>query len=120
DKALSMKQLARPHRQPRVVHTLVVEMSIHAIEPTGHPAAAGFEERELQARMAIANAAHDKACRGRHHLEGVRNAMTHGAAGGEAIHRERRLSAFRTAMDPDRKPHLLGFVPERLISGVVQ
>src|SRR5258707_60123 len=96
-----MKQLARPHREPGVVHPLVVEMTIHAIEPTGHPPAARFQEREFKQRVAIANAAHDEARRGSHHFERMSNAVTHCATGGEAIHRERGLSAFRTTMDSE-------------------
>src|SRR5665213_203831 len=115
-----MKELARPHRQASVIHTLVVEMTIHAIEPTGHPATARFEEREFQPRMPIAYTAHDQAGSSSHHLEGMRDAMAHGAAGGEAVHRESGLSALGTAMNSHREAHLLGFVPERFISGIMQ
>src|SRR5487761_2032030 len=115
-----MKQLARPHRQPRVVHALVVEMAVHAIEPTGHPTATRFEERKLEPRMAIANAAHDQAGRRCHHLERMRHAMTYRSAGGEAIHCERYLSAFGTAVDSDRKPDIFGFPPERLVVRIVK
>src|SRR5213594_2865578 len=44
DPAVPLEQLARPHRQPGIVEALIVEVTIHPVEPRRDPSAARLEE----------------------------------------------------------------------------
>src|ERR1700756_4734024 len=57
--AIALKELARPRLRSRFVKAVIVEMPVHAVEPRRDPAAARFEERDAQSRMAIDDAAPD-------------------------------------------------------------
>src|SRR4051794_22410607 len=63
DPAIAPEDVARPHRQPRIVEALVVEVAVHAVEPRRDPAAARFEESNPELGMALADAAPDHAHR---------------------------------------------------------
>ena len=91
-------------------------MTVHAVEPSGHPAAARLEEADAQVGKAIAYAAHDHAGGGGHHLERVRDAMADGAPMAlEAIHRERRLAALGAAVDANGDIQILRRGPQRIV-----
>src|ERR1700704_2531030 len=44
DPAVALEELARAHGEIRIVEPLVVEMTIHAVEPGGDPPAARLQE----------------------------------------------------------------------------
>ena len=46
DPAIALEKLARPRLQSGVIEALIVEMTVHAVEPGRHPTAAGFEETD--------------------------------------------------------------------------
>src|SRR5436309_1319406 len=119
DPAVALEQLARPHRQAGVVEALVVEVTVHAIEPRRDPAAAGFEEGDAHLRMAIAHAAPDDAHGGQHHLHRVRDDVL-GAARFEAIDADLRHAAAGALVQADREIQLLDLVPEPIVVGVME
>jgi NAD-dependent epimerase/dehydratase family protein len=53
DKALTAENIARPRRQLRIVHPDVVEVTMHPVEPSGHPSAPRLEKGDAQLREAI-------------------------------------------------------------------
>src|SRR3984893_5765894 len=59
DPAIAPEQFARPHLRGGIVKPLVVEMPVHTVEPRRDPAAARFEERDAQSRVALDDAAPD-------------------------------------------------------------
>src|SRR6266850_2196987 len=119
DPAVALEQVARPHRQPGVVEALVVEVTVHAVEPRRDPSAARFQERDPHARMAIADAFPDHAHGGEHHFHRVRDDVL-GPAIGEAINADLGHAAAGALVQPDREVELLDFAPEGLVVRVVQ
>src|ERR1700761_407639 len=54
---IALEQPTRPGLRCGVVKALVIEMSVHAVEPWRDPPAARFEKRDAQLWMAINNTA---------------------------------------------------------------
>src|SRR5713226_1114070 len=76
DPALALEIFARAHTQTRVIQeALVIEVTVHAVEPWCDPYTAGFEEGKAHLGIALAYAAPDKAQARQHHLERVRYDM---------------------------------------------
>src|SRR2546426_4641738 len=119
DPAVALEQVARPHRQPGVVEALVVEVTVHAVEPRRDPSAARFQERDPHARMAIADAFPDDAHGGEHHFHRVRDDVLR-APRGEAVDADLGHAAAGALVQPDREVELLDFAPEGLVVRVVQ
>src|SRR6185503_19237803 len=92
DPAVALEQFARARLQPGIVEALVVEMTVHAIEPRRDPAAARFEEGDAHTGEALAHAAPDDGHRDQHHLHRVRHDVPRAAAL-EAIDADRRHAA---------------------------
>jgi hypothetical protein len=63
--------------QPRHLVGPLLEMLVHAVQPERQPAAARFEERDLQARKPLGDAAGDHRQRGEHLLKRVRDHVRH-------------------------------------------
>jgi len=56
DPAIAPEQIARPLGQPQIVEALIVEMTIHAVEPGQNPAASRLEKGDAAHRMSLAHA----------------------------------------------------------------
>src|SRR5215470_7193628 len=57
DPAIAPEELARTRLEAGIVEALVVKVPVHAVEPGGDPAAAGFEEPDPQFRVTLAHSA---------------------------------------------------------------
>src|ERR1700730_3664619 len=66
--AIALEKLARPGGKAGIVEALIVEVTVHPVEPGCHPAAARFEEPYTHLRMALAAPTPDHAHAGEHHL----------------------------------------------------
>src|SRR4029077_19943694 len=110
---------ARSGLQSGVIEALIVEMTIHAVEPGRHPTSAGFEETDAQLRMPLDDAAPNHAHAGEHHLHRVRDDVL-GAAALKAVDTDCRHIEARTFMNSDRHIELFGGIPERLVVRVVE
>src|SRR5262245_43619330 len=119
DPAVTLEQLARPHRQPGIVEALVVEVTVHAVEPRRDPSAARFQERDAHARMAIADAIPDHAHGGEHHLHGVRDDVLR-APRGHAVDADLGHAAAGALVQSDGEVELLDLPPEGLVVRVVE
>src|ERR1700756_3133861 len=75
DPAIAPEQLAGAGFEAGIVEPLVVEMTVHAIEPRCDPAAARFEKADPDLRVALADTAPDHRHRRQHHLHRMRNDM---------------------------------------------
>src|SRR5207248_3025829 len=87
---------------------------------SGHPSAAGLEKCDAKLWKTITDAAHYQAGRGRHHLKRMCYQVPNRESFGEAVETERRLPAFRAAVDPDGKIHLLCGSPQRIVGWIMQ
>src|SRR5580704_934508 len=83
--AITLEELAWPHLRGGVVEPLIVEMTVHAVEPRRDPAAARLEERDAQSRMTIDDSAPDHAHGHQHHLHRVRDHMAGRAVSLETV-----------------------------------
>src|SRR5262249_59175559 len=119
DPAVALEQLARPGLEAGIVEPLVVEMTVHAVEPGRHPAAARLQEADPELGMAFADAAPDHAHAGQHHLHGVRDDVLRAAAL-EAVDAHGRHAAVAALVDADAEVEVLRLGPERLVLGRVQ
>src|SRR5205823_2006511 len=73
DPAIAPEQLARTGHQAGIVEALIVEVTVHAVEPRRDPTAARLEEGNANLRMAFTDAAPDHTHAGQHHFHRVRN-----------------------------------------------
>src|SRR5579883_690828 len=115
DPAIALEDFARTHRQPGIVETLVVKMAVHAVEPWGDPAAAGFEETDPQFRVTVGDAAPDHTHAGEHHLHCVADDVARPAAV-KPIDADSRHAARGALMEADRHIEVFGRLPERLVA----
>src|SRR6516162_1087365 len=110
DPAIALEEFAGPGLEAGIIEALVVEMTVHAVEPRGDPAAAGFEEPDSQFRVTLAYSAPNHAHTGEHHLHRMRNDVLRAAAF-EAVDADRRHAAVAALVDADREVELLCRVP---------
>ena len=86
NKTLSTEDVTWSCREPGIIHADVVEMTVHTVEPTGHPTTAGFQKCNTKTWKAITHPTHDKARCCRHHLKRVGDDVSHRTASGKTIH----------------------------------
>src|SRR5712692_8754136 len=106
DPAVALEQLARARGEIRVVEALVVEVTIHAVEPGGDPSAPRLQESDADLRVLVAHALPDDAHGRQHHLEGVGDDVAR-APRGEAIDANLRHTAARALVEADGEVELL-------------
>src|SRR6266446_10302912 len=98
DPAVALEELARAHGEIRVVEALVVEMTVHAVEPGSDPPTARLQESDARLRVLVAHALPDHAHGGQHHLESVGDDVPRPARG-EAIDAHLRHAAARAFVE---------------------
>src|SRR6202041_504883 len=114
DPAIALEQLAWPHRQAGIVEALVVEVTVHAIQPAGDPAAARFQERDTDLRMPVAHAAPDHAHAHQHHFHGVGDDVAC-TAFFEPVHPHLRHAAAGAFMETDGHVQFFHHGPELFV-----
>src|ERR1051326_3608735 len=119
DPAVALEEFARTRLRGGIVDPVIVEMPVHAIDPRRDPAAARFQKRDAQARVAIDHAAPDHGHRRQHHLHRVRNHVARRAVALEAVDADSGYRIGRALVKADRKAELLGHRPERLVHGII-
>src|SRR6516162_2855993 len=65
--AIALKEFGGARLQVGIVEKLIIEMAVHTVEPGRDPAAARFQERDADLRVALANAAPDHRKTSQHH-----------------------------------------------------
>src|SRR5436309_14745368 len=118
DPAIALEQLARPRLRRGLVEALVVEVSVHAVEPRRDPAAARLEKRDAQPRMTVDDPTPDDTQRHEHHLHRVRDHVARRAVVLEPIDADGRHRVGRSLVEADGDIEVLGHRPERLVHRV--
>src|ERR1700732_4294619 len=106
DPAIALEQLAWPRLEAGIVEALVVEVAVHAVEPRCDPAAARFEKRDPDFRVALAHPAPDHAHAGQHHFHRVADDVLC-AAPLETVDADRRHATAAAFMKADREIEVL-------------
>src|SRR5438093_2550215 len=118
DPAIALEQFARPRLRRGLVEALVIEVSVHAVEPRRDPAAARLEKRDAQSRMTVDDTAPDHAQRDQHHLHRVRDHVPRRTVLLESVDADGRHRVGRSFVKADGEVELLGHHPERLVHRV--